>query len=110
MPLVFALCAALVAAGAAAAASGGFAPPAPGSPNESRITDTYWFIFGFAAFIFVLVEAALLVFVVRFRHRGRGREVEGPQIRGHTRLELAWTVVPVLILAVIAALDRKSVV
>ena len=33
---------------------------------------------------------------------GRGR-VEGPQIRGHTRLELIWTAIPVLILAVIIA-------
>ncbi|HET7760373.1 MAG TPA: c-type cytochrome, partial [Gaiellaceae bacterium] len=33
---------------------------------------------------------------------GRPRTVEGPQIRGHTNLELAWTAGPVVILAIIA--------
>lgn len=94
---------ALVLAGGAAAAKGGFAPAGPDSPNADRVETTYWFIFGFAAAIFLLVEIALLVFILRFRSRGRGREVEGAQVRGNTRLELLWTVGPVLILAAIAA-------
>src|SRR5919199_845971 len=49
--------------------------------------------------IFVIVESALLLFIFRFRNRGRPRDAEGPQIRGHTRLELIWTAIPVLILA-----------
>ena len=93
---------ALVLAGTAAAKGGGFAPVAPQSPNAERIESSYWLIFGFAAAIFLLVEVALVVFILRFRSRGRGREVEGPQIRGHLKLELAWTTVPVLILAAIA--------
>jgi cytochrome c oxidase subunit 2 len=93
----------LLVAGAAAAGNGGFAPVEPETPNGHRISDAYWFVFGFAAFVFVLVEAALVLFVVRFRSRGRGREVEGPQIRGNTNLELAWTVGPVVVLAAIAA-------
>lgn len=98
-----ALVLALVAAGSATAAGGGFEPVTPRSSNASGIRDVYWLIFGFAALVFVLVEVSLLVFVVRFRNRGRGREVEGPQIRGNTSLELAWTAGPVLILAAIAA-------
>jgi cytochrome c oxidase subunit 2 len=97
------LVAALVYAGVAYAGNGGFAPPTPESPNAQRITDAYWLIFGLTAGIFVIVEGALVVFVLRFRSRGRRREVEGPQIRGNTQLEIAWTVVPVLILAGIAA-------
>jgi cytochrome c oxidase subunit 2 len=101
--LVAALGLLLLSAGIASAGNGGISPVAPRTPNAGRINDAYWFIFGFAAFIFVLVEAVLVVFVVRFRSRGRAREVEGPQIRGNTNLELAWTVGPVLILAAIAA-------
>ncbi len=93
---------ALALAGAAAAANGGFTPPTPRSPNAGRINDAYYLILGLTGAIFLLVEGALVLFIVRFRSRGRGREVEGPQIRGNTRLELAWTVVPVLILAAIA--------
>jgi cytochrome c oxidase subunit II len=93
---------ALVLAGSAFASGGGFSPVAPRSANAERIETTYWFIFGFAAAIFLIVEVSLVVFILRFRSRGRSREVEGPQIRGHARLELVWTAVPVLILALIA--------
>src|SRR5262249_11401813 len=94
---------ALVATGAAAAANGGFTPPTPHSPNAAGINDTYYFILGFTAFIFLLVEGTLVFFIVRYRSRGRGREVDGFQIHGHTRTELMWTAGPVLILAAIAA-------
>ena len=60
-------------------------------------------LLGVTGVIFVLVEGALVLFVVRFRNAGRPREAEGPQIRGHTRLELLWTAIPVLILAGIIA-------
>jgi cytochrome c oxidase subunit 2 len=93
----------LLAASAAAAANGGFTPPTPHSPNAKRVNDAYYLILGFTGFIFVLVEGTLVFFVVKYRSRGRGREVEGFQIHGHTRTELIWTAGPVLILAVIAA-------
>ena len=98
-----ALSAALVLAAAAAAGNGGFAPAPPASPNASRINDAYWLIFGFTAGVFVLVEGALVWFVIRYRRRGRPRDAEGPQIHGSTRLELIWTAGPVLLLAAIAA-------
>jgi cytochrome c oxidase subunit 2 len=101
--LLSACCVALLAAGAAVAANGGFTPPTPHSPNASRINDAYYVILGFTAFIFVLVEGALILFVVKYRSRGRGREVEGHQLYGHTRTELIWTAGPVLILALIAS-------
>jgi len=94
---------ALVFAAAAAAGNGGFAPQPPASPNASRITDTYWFVFAFAAFVAVLVEGALIVFIVKYRRGRRRRDAEGPQIHGSTRLEILWTAIPVLILAVIGA-------
>jgi cytochrome c oxidase subunit 2 len=93
---------ALVLAGAAAAGNGGIGPPDPASPSAANIRDVYWLILGITGGIFVLVEGALLLFVIRYRSRGRPREVEGPQIRGHTNLELAWTAGPVVILAIIA--------
>jgi cytochrome c oxidase subunit 2 len=94
---------ALVLAGPALAGNGGVAPPNPASPNADRIRDLYLLVLGITAVIFVLVEAALIVFAVRFRGGKRPREVEGPQIIGHRNLELIWTAVPVVILAVIAS-------
>jgi cytochrome c oxidase subunit 2 len=94
--------AALVLAGAAVAGNGGVGPPAE-TPQAERIQDVYWVLLGISGVIFVLVEGALILFVVRFRNAGRPRDAEGPQIRGHTRLELLWTAIPVLILAGIIA-------
>ena len=91
-----------MAAPSAFAGNGGLAPPSPASPNAANIRDIYWLILAISAAIFVLVGGALLLFVIRYRSRGRPREEEGPQIRGHTNLELAWTVGPVVILAIIA--------
>jgi cytochrome c oxidase subunit II len=93
---------AVVLAGAAAAGNGGVAPPAE-TPQAHGIKDIYWVLLGVTGVIFVLVEGALILFVLRFRNAGRPRDTEGPQIRGHTRLELLWTAIPVLILAGIIA-------
>jgi cytochrome c oxidase subunit 2 len=100
--LVLALGAALAFVAVAYAGNGGVAPVKPESPNAERINQTYAWIAIFTGVIFVVVEGALLWFVFRYRRRGRPRNVEGPQIHGATRLELIWTAVPVLILAVIA--------
>ncbi len=93
---------ALFAAGVAAA-DNGLSPVTPQSPNADAIRQTYWVILGVTGVIFILVEAALILFIVKFRSRGRDRSQEGAQIHGATRLEAASTIVPVLILAGIAA-------
>jgi cytochrome c oxidase subunit II len=87
----------------ALAGNGGIAPPEPASPSADRIRDVYWLLLGIGGAIFVLVEGALLFFVFRYRGRGRPHTDEGPQIIGHRNLELIWTAVPVVILAVIAS-------
>jgi cytochrome c oxidase subunit 2 len=93
---------ALVLTGTALAGNGGLAPVAPASPDAKNISDIYWLILGVTGGIFVLVVGTLLVFVVKYRSKGRARELEGPQVRGHTNLELAWTAGPVILLAIIA--------
>ena len=64
-------------------------PTSTGSSSSSRRSSSSW------------SRVPLIYFVVRFRSRGRPRTVDGPQIHGSTRLELAWTVAPVLILVAI---------
>jgi cytochrome c oxidase subunit 2 len=91
----------LATAGIATAANGGFTPVTPHSPNAARTNDAYYLVLGFTAAIFVLVEGLLVVFVWRYRSRGRPRTVDGAQVHGHTRLELIWTVIPVVILVII---------
>ena len=73
----------------------------PSSENAEGVQQLYVFIGAFASAIFLVVTVPLVLFMVRFRSKTRDRTVEGPQIRGHTRLELVWTAIPVLILIVI---------
>ena len=57
----------------AAAANAGLAPVTPESPNANAIRQTYFVILAVTGVIFLLVEGALILFVVRFRGRGRAR-------------------------------------
>jgi cytochrome c oxidase subunit 2 len=99
---VLACVAVLLTAGVAYAGNpGGILPSAPHSPNAHRINQAYVFIFGFTAFIFVVVEGALIAFIVKYRRGKRPRTTEGQQIHGSTRLEIIWTVIPVMILCAI---------
>ena len=83
---------------------GGISPifPTPVSPNGQDIYNTYIGISIPAIIIFIGVEAALLWVVLRYR---RSRQPVGyvpPQIHGHTGLEIAWTVAPLVVVLVIA--------
>jgi cytochrome c oxidase subunit II len=104
--LAGALLLAAVAAGAfapgALADNGGFTLIDPVSPNAQGVESVFWFVTGFALFIFLLVEVALVLFVVRYRRRRRDRFEDGANVHGSTQLELIWTAAPVLILALIA--------
>jgi cytochrome c oxidase subunit 2 len=84
--------------------NGGISPPEPATPNAEAISQLYWFVFAICAVVFVAVEAALVLFIIRFRRRGSTPpEAEGPQIHGNTRIEIIWTIIPAVILVGIAA-------
>ncbi len=70
----------LALTGAALAGNGGFAPAPSASPNEGGIRAIYWVILGITGAIFLIVEIALVLFVVRYRSRGRARELEGARV------------------------------
>jgi cytochrome c oxidase subunit 2 len=104
---------ALAAAPIALAADPGLGPPSTGSDSGEAIRWLYWFVFAICAVVFVAVETALVLFVIRFRRRGTtSPDAEGPQIHGNTRVEIIWTVIPAVILAGIAivVLARSSAV
>ena len=77
------------------------APEPSASPSGTSIRESYWFIMVFAGIVFFGVEGALIAFIVKYRRGKRPRNQDGLQIHGSTRLEILWTVVPVVILAVI---------
>jgi len=73
---------------------------APSSTPAIQINHLSMLVFGITGAIFVFV-AVLLIFVI-FRYRATGDEsAEPPQVYGSNRIELAWTVIPVLIVIVL---------
>ena len=78
-------------------------PVEPQSPNAVGIRDSWLFVSIFIVAIFLLVQVTLLLFIWRYRRQKRARFEDGAQIHGATKLELAWTGAPVLVLAAIAA-------
>src|SRR3954466_15442584 len=95
--------AALAVTVSAYAGNGGFLPGEAHSPNAHRVHSAFIFISIFTGLILLGVEAALVVFVVKYRRGKRARTAEGPQIHGSTRLEFIWTVLPVVVLAIIGS-------
>jgi cytochrome c oxidase subunit II len=88
---------------AAYAGNGGFLPGEAHSPNAHKVHAAFIFVSIFTGIILLGVEAALVVFIVKYRRGKRARTVEGPQIHGSTKLEIIWTVLPVVVLAVIGS-------
>ena len=86
------------------AASGASVPPmsptnifAPASTPADSIFSLSLFVLAVTAAIFVLVTALLFYCVVKFRKRQNDDGREPPQVYGSNQVELAWTVIPVLI-------------
>jgi cytochrome c oxidase subunit 2 len=71
--------------------------------EEARQIDGLWILVLVAmTIILVLVMAALVVSLIRFRDRGDEDEQEPKQVHGNTKLEIVWTIIPAVVLAVIA--------
>lgn len=68
-----------------------------------QIDSLFWLIFWITAITFVLVEGALVVFLIQYRHRP-GRQAT--YTHGNNTLEIAWTIAPSIILVVLALLSR----
>ena len=74
----------------------------PAGPFADRIDGLFWLVFWIATVVFFLVMGALVLILFAFRDRGKEDAKEPKQLHGSPKLEVAWTVVPALILAVIA--------
>lgn len=72
--------------------------PDPGSSTQREWQDLFTKVFWAALVVFVLVEGLLLYALIRFRRR-KGGPQEGPHIHGNTRMEIAWTIAPTMVMA-----------
>jgi cytochrome c oxidase subunit II len=81
----------------------------PQGPFSRQETDLFWLVFWIAAAVFVLVMGGLVVILFFFRDRKKGEDKEPKQVHGSPKLEVLWTVIPALILAVIAVPTVSSI-
>lgn len=92
---------ALAAAGCGVVGRGPASTALPAGDNAKTIWDMFIWIFWISVLVFLVVAVVLTIALIRFRERP-GETRLPRQIHGNTRLEIAWTLVPVVILAVIA--------
>ena len=78
----------------------------PATTNAREITGLFYTIFYVALAIFIVVEGLLVYFVIRYQRRAGDRLPE--QIHGNTPVEIAWTLAPALVLAVVFVLTVRT--
>jgi cytochrome c oxidase subunit 2 len=78
--------------------------PTSASDEMNRIEFVYWFATVISIAIFSLVMAVIIYSVLTFRAPPED-ESDGPSIHGHTGLEIAWTVVPAILVISIGVLS-----
>jgi len=74
---------------------------APVSTPAKSIADLSVFVLVITGIIFVVVFALLVYSVVKFRGRAMEAGREPAQVYGSTQIELAWTIIPILIVVVL---------
>lgn len=100
--LAFAACAALCASATGLSeVITGTSIMAPADTPAKAIYDLSFFVLGITGAIFVIVTSLLVYVVLRFRQRPSDDDREPPQVYGSNQVEMAWTVVPVLIVVVL---------
>jgi cytochrome c oxidase subunit 2 len=79
----------------------------PAGPFAERIDNLFWPVFWIAVAVFFLVQGAILIAVFLYRDRDGSKEAK--QLHGSPKLEIAWTIIPALILAGIAVPTTAAV-
>jgi cytochrome c oxidase subunit 2 len=74
---------------------------APASGHAQALFDLGMFVFAVTGLIFAVVFSLLVIAITRFRHTAANADREPPQVYGSTQIELAWTIIPCLIVLVL---------
>jgi len=75
------------------------------SEHAEKVDNLFWLILAVTGFFFVLTEALLIYFCVKYRAREGGR---AQHTHGNHTLELAWTFIPGTILFILAVLQTGT--
>ena len=82
-----------------------FRPVATPAESEYKLA---MFVFAITGTIFVVVAGLLIYTILRFRARpGDDTHREPPQVYGSSQIEIAWTVIPILIVFVLVGVTAR---
>ncbi len=82
-------------------------PPAAVTSQGREIGDLYDFVFAIAVVVFFLVEGLIVFAVIRYRRKPTDTELP-PQIHGNNLLEVIWTVIPTIVVAVMFVFSYQT--
>lgn len=85
-----------------------WAPLAPGSGEMLEISNLFWIMLVLSGIVFALVSGVLITSAVRYSARA-GQEGEPRQVFGNRAVEIAWTVIPTVILLVAFVATTKAI-
>ena len=86
---------------------GALFPPEAATAQGREIRDLYTIVFVIAAVIFFVVEGLIVWTVIRYRRRPGDDELP-PQTHGNNLAEIAWTVVPTLIVTFLFVISWQT--
>ena len=81
----------------------------PVSTPAFAIRELSYRVFGITGLIFVVVAGLAVYTLIRFRSRAGDERGEPPQIYGSTQIEIAWTVVPLIIVVVLFLVTARYI-
>ena len=82
----------------------------PGSPETREIRKLTWLVFAITAGIFVVVEGLLIYAILRYRRKKGDSDTKEPvQLYGSNPVEIAWTVIPIIIVFVLCLATIRTI-
>ena len=82
---------------------------APRSAPAQQILDITWLVIGIVGALGIIVMTMIIFSIIRYRHREDDDGAEPPQIYGSNPIELAWTVLPTLIVFVLFLVSARGI-
>jgi cytochrome c oxidase subunit 2 len=79
----------------------------PAGPNSAAIASLFNIVLVMATVVFVVVEGLIVISAFRFRRRTKDTS-EPTQVHGNTKAEIAWTILPALIVVTLFVMALQT--
>jgi len=100
-----------MAAGGPVCADGASPSPtmfAPRSIPAQKILDVSWFVWGICGLIFLVMAVLILWCIIKYR-QSPDDDTEAPQVYGSNPIELAWTIIPTVIVFILFLVSARTI-